>query len=130
MKKYLLSIIALGILSSAAFAEFERPRMKRDLATILERIQGILDDDEARSELSDRRIAYLEQRRDLLGVQLEMRTASRAALSELADDATEEERKAAVQSVREQFAEDLEGIKQARRDFMKRRRANRDSGEG
>lgn len=130
MKKYLLSIIALGILSSAAFAEFERPRMKRDLATILERIQGILDDDEARSELSDRRIAYLEQRRDLLGVQQEMRTALRAALSELADDATEEERKAAVQSVREQFAEDLEGIKQARRDFMKRRRANRDSGEG
>ena len=130
MKKYLLSIIALGILSSAAFAEFERPRIKRDLATILERIQGILDDDEARSELSDRRIAYLEQRRDLLGVQLEMRTALRAALSELADDATEEERKAALQSVREQFAEDLEGIKQARRDFMKRRRANRDSGEG
>ena len=130
MKKYLLSIIALGILSSAAFAEFERPRIKRDLATILERIQGILEDDEARSELSDRRIAYLEQRRDLLGVQLEMRTALRAALSELADDATEEERKAALQSVREQFAEDLEGIKQARRDFMKRRRANRDSGEG
>ena len=59
-----------------------------------------------------------------------MRTALRAALSELADDATKEERKAAVRSVREQFTEDLEGIKQKRRQFMKSRRANRDSGEG
>ena len=126
MKKYLLSLIAFGILSSAAFAEIERPRMKR-LDTMIDRINAALEDT---TGLSERRIAYLEQRRDLLGVQLEMKTALRAALSELADDATEEERKAAVQSVREQFAEDLEGIKQARREFMKRRRANRDSGEG
>ena len=94
---------------------------------MIDRINAALEDT---TGLSERRIAYLEQRRDLLGVQLEMKTALRAALSELADDATEEERKAAVQSVREQFAEDLEGIKQARREFMKRRRANRDSGEG
>lgn len=128
MKKYLLSLIALGLLSTAVSAEIERPRMKRDLSTMIERIESILADED--NGLTERRIAYLEQRRDLLGVQLEMRTALRAALSELAADATGEERKAVVQRVREQFAEDLVGIKQARRDFMKRRRANRDSGEG
>jgi len=126
MKKYLLSLIAFGILSSAAFAKIERPKMKRQEA-MLDRINAALED---REGLSDKKIAYLEQRRDLLGFQIEMRTALRAALSELADDATKEERKAAARSVREQFAEDLEGIKQKRRQFMKRRRANRDSGEG
>ncbi len=94
---------------------------------MLDRINADLED---REGLSDKKIAYLEQRRDLLGFQIEMRTALRAAMSELADDATKEERKAAVQSVREQFAEDLEGFKQKRSKFMKRRRANRDSGEG
>ena len=94
---------------------------------MLDRINAALEE---REGLSEKKIAYLEQRRDLLSFQLEMRTALRAALSELADDATKEERKAAVRSVREQFTEDLEGIKQKRRQFMKSRRANRDSGEG
>lgn len=126
MKKYLLSLFAFGILSSAAFAKIERPKMNRQEA-MLDRINAALEE---REGLSDKKIAYLEQRRDLLGFQIEMRIACRAALSELADDATKEERKAALRSVREQFAEDLEGIKQKRRQFMKSRRANRDSGEG
>ena len=100
--------------------------MKKQEA-MLDRINAALEE---REGLSEKKIAYLEQRRALLSFQLEMRTALRAALSELADDATKEERKAAVRSVREQFTEDLEGIKQKRRQFMKRRRANRDSGEG
>jgi len=100
--------------------------MKKQEA-MLDRINAALEE---REGLSEKKIAYLEQRRDLLSFQLEMRTALRAALSELADDATKEERKAAVRSVREQFTEDLEGIKQKRRQFMKSRRANRDSGEG
>ena len=123
MKKYLLSLIAFGILSSAAFAEIEhkRPSMKR-LDSMIERLDEALLNKEG---LSDRKIAYLEQRRELLGFKLEMKTALRAALSTLADDATEQERKDVVQGVRDQFAEDLAGIKQARREAMKLRRANR-----
>jgi hypothetical protein len=127
MKKYLLSLIALGVLSSAAFAEIDRPRMKRP-DSMLDRIEAILGDEN--NGLSERKIAYLEQRRDLLDIQLRMRVALREALGTLGKDATDQERREVVQGVRDQFAEDLEGIKQARREAMRLRRANRDSEEG
>tara|TARA_Y100000004_G_scaffold193487_1_gene256147 strand:- start:1341 stop:1751 length:411 start_codon:yes stop_codon:yes gene_type:complete len=134
MKKYLLPLLTFFLLISAAFAKIDPlngvnwpPREKPTInkyEAMIDRINAALED---RTDLPERKIAYLEHRRDLLSLQVEMRKAFREAMKNLSKDATKEERRSAARSVRDQFAEDLKGIKKGRREFMKRRRANRDS---
>lgn len=120
--KYLTILLALAALSTSTFAQdslrdrVERPRTD----ALIERIKNALDGD-----LSDRKKAYLEHRLAYLELHVDMRQALRDAIGDLGEDASDEERKAARDGVREQFSDQLQEIKNARREIAKKRRANR-----
>ncbi len=120
--KYLTILLALAALSTSTFAQdnlrdrIERPRTD----ALIERIKNALDGD-----LSDRKKAYLEHRLAYLELHVDMRQALRDAIVDLGEDATDEERMAARDGVREQFSDQLQEIKDARREIAKKRRANR-----
>lgn len=109
----------------------ERPR-NRGLDRQLERIEAVLGGDT--SEISDRKLAFLESKRDFLNLQIDFRDALRSAISDLGEDATEEERLEAKGAVREQFADQFREFKEARRDRIRERRQAREDaaeeGEG
>lgn len=121
--KYLTVILAIAAISTSAFAQIDRPERpdRRGVDALIERIDAALE-----GELTERKRAYLEHRRDYLALHVDMRQALREAFGALREDATEEERRAARDEVRTAFATQLEGIKEARRDIAKRRRANRE----
>lgn len=124
--KYLTVLLAFVLTSSAAFAELERPERDRPRTdAIIERIRAALEG----GELSERRQAYLEHRLSYLELHKEIRTEMRKAMAELGADATREERKAAMEGVREGFSEQLEDLKDARRDAVKKRRHRRGADE-
>jgi putative component of toxin-antitoxin plasmid stabilization module len=120
--KYLTTLLALAALSTSTLAQdglrdrVERPRID----AVVERIKSALDGD-----LSERRKAYLEHRLAYLELHVEMRQALRDAFGELGGDASDEERMAARESVRDQFADQLQIVKDQRREIAKKRRANR-----
>ncbi len=144
MKKLLLLLAAFTFSVNYSVAQddtgdepVERPdrpeRIKdRRLDKQLERIEAILDGDT--SELSDRKLAFLESKKEFLNLQIDFRDALRSAVSDLGEDATEEERRAARGEVREQFADQFREFKEARRDRIRERRQAREDaaeeGEG
>ena len=116
--KYLTVLLAFVLASGAAFA-VDRPERDRNRAdAMIERIRAALEG----GELSERRQAYLEHRLSYLELHKEIREAVRDAITELGADATREERKAAMESVRATFSEQLDDLKDARRDAVKKRR--------
>ena len=129
MKKYLLALLALALTSNVAFAlDGERPRRPGILDRQIERIGNILEDETV--DMSDERRAYLSARLDILLVQQEFREAVKAAMQELGEDATREQRRAAMEGVREDFADKLDVLKDKRRAFMdKRRKRQAEEGE-
>jgi hypothetical protein len=133
MKKYITLLIAVAITSSFAFAvDGERPerpeRPKRPtLAEQIERIGGILENE----DISDRKKAYLENRLAVMEIQRDFRTAVKAKMAELSEEATKEERLEAMKTVRESFADALDGMKVSRREvFEGRRLLRKKAGEG
>ncbi|MBT3483427.1 MAG: hypothetical protein HN457_18585 [Opitutales bacterium] len=120
MKKYITLLLAVGITSSLAFAAPDRPdRPKRPtLQDQIERIGGILED----ADISDRKKAYLEGRLAVLEIQSEFRAAVKAKMTELGDEATKKQRQDAMVVVRESFKENMDGLKNTRRDKFERRR--------
>ncbi|MGK0241157.1 MAG: hypothetical protein ACI92G_004649 [Candidatus Pelagisphaera sp.] len=121
MKKYITLLIAVAITSSFAFAvDGERPeRHKRPtLAEQIERIGGILENE----DISDRKKAYLENRLAVMEIQSDFRAAVKAKMAELSEEATKEERHEAMKTVRESFADALDGMKVSRREVFEGRR--------
>ena len=120
--KSLSILLAIAAISTSAFAKRERPERPERPRTeaVIERIKNALEGD-----LSDRKKAYLEHRLAYLELHGDMRQALRDAIGDLAEDATDEERKAARNSVREQFSDQLKSVKDQRREISKKRRANR-----
>ncbi len=121
--KYLTILLALAALTTSTFAQDDlRERVDRPRAdALIERIKNALEGD-----LSERRKAYLEHRLAYLELHVDMRQALRDAIGELGEDATDEERMAARHDVRDQFSDQLQEIKDARREIArKKRRANR-----
>ncbi len=120
--KYLSVLIAFVIATSASFAQedlrdgLERPAVD----TVIERIKAALEGD-----LSDRRKAYLEHRLAYIELHAEIRAALRVAIADLGEDATRDERKEAHLAIRDQFSDQMHAIKDARRDLVRKRRANR-----
>lgn len=129
MKKYLIALVALALTSNIAFAlDGERPRRPGILDRQIERIGDLLEDETV--DMSDERRAYLEARLGILGVQRDFREAVKAAMQELGEDATREERRAAMEGVRDDFADKLDVLKDARRSFIdKRRKRHNQDGE-
>ncbi len=143
MKKLLLLLAAFIFSMNYAVAQDdagddterpERPERINDrrLDKQLERIEAVLEGDI--SELSERKLAFLESKRDFLNLQIDFRDALRSAISDLGEDATDEQRRAARSDVREQFADQFREFKEARRDKIRERRQAREDaaeeGEG
>ena len=125
--KYLSSLlIALIFASGVASAIGDRPERERPrVDAIIDRIQDALEGD-----LSDRRRAYLEHRLAYLELHSDIRAAMREAFAELGQDATKEQRQEAAAAVREQYSDQLQDLKEARRDAMRQRRGNRGDDAG
>jgi len=121
--KYLTILLALAALSTSTLAQDDlRDRVERPRAeALIKRIQSAL----AEEDLSARKEAYLVHRLAYLELHVDMRQALREAMGALAGDATDEQRKAARDSVRDQFAAQLQIVKVQRRELIKKRRANR-----
>ena len=121
--KYLTILLALAALSTSTLAQDDlRDRVERPRAeALIKRIQSAL----AEEDLSARKEAYLVHRLAYLELHVDMRQALREAMGALAGDATDEQRKAARDSVRDQFAAQLQIVKDQRRELIKKRRANR-----
>lgn len=121
--KYLTILLALAALSTSTLAQDDlRDRVERPRAeALIERIKSALEG----GEISARKEAYLEHRLAYLELHVEMRQALRDAFGELGGDASDEERMAARESVRDQFADQLQIVKDQRREIAKKRRANR-----
>ena len=128
MKKYLIALVTLALTSNFAFAlDGERPDRKSLLERQIDRISSLIES----GELTQERADYLNARLEVLNLQKDFRDAVKAAMQELGEEATREERRAAMEGVREDFAEQLDTLKDARRAFFdKRRRLHRDSKEG
>lgn len=127
MKKYIAVLLALAVTSTVGFAQgddIERPK-RHGLDRIIIRVQEALENVEPDS----RREAFLERRLEFLSLQLEIRAALRAAIAELGENATDEEREAARDNVRDQFSEEIDAIKDARRDKARKRRTDRGEDE-
>lgn len=120
--KYLTILLALAAISTSTFAQTDRPERPDSPRTdaVIERIKNALEGD-----LSDRRKAYLEHRLAYLELHVDMRQALRDAIVDLGVDATEEERMAARDAIRDQFADQLQVVKDSRREIAKKRRSNR-----
>jgi len=121
--KYLTILLALAALSTSTLAQDDlRDRVERPRAeALIKRIQSAL----AEEDLSARKEAYLVHRLAYLELHVDMRQALREAMGALAGAATDEQRKAARDSVRDQFAAQLQIVKVQRRELIKKRRANR-----
>ena len=123
--KYLTILFAIALSSSATFAvdrpEHDRPRTD----AIIERIRAALEG----GELSERRQAYLEHRLSFLELHKEIRTEMRERMAALGEDATREERRAVMEEVRGEFSDQLDDLKDARRDAVKKRRHRRGADE-
>ncbi len=121
--KYLTILLAFAALSTSTLAQDDlRDRVERPRAeALIKRIQSAL----AEEDLSARKEAYLVHRLAYLELHVDMRQALREAMGALAGDATDEQRKAARDSVRDQFAAQLQIVKVQRRELIKKRRANR-----
>ncbi len=128
MKKYILALIALALTSNIALAlDGERPRRPSILDRQILRIGELIE----AGELSAEREAYLQARLGILSIQRDFRTAVKAAMQELGEEATREERRAAMEGVREQFADQLVVLKDTRRSFIdKRRERHQQAGDG
>jgi hypothetical protein len=121
MKKYITLLIAVAITSSFAFAvDGERPeRHKRPtLAEQIERIGGILENE----DISDRKKAYLENRLAVMEIQSVFRDKVQEAIADLGEGATEEDRHDAMRDLRDNFKEELDGLKVNRRALFDGRR--------
>ncbi len=123
--KYLTTLLAFVLTSTATFAVDRPERHRPRTDAMIERIKAALD----RGELSERRQAYLEHRLSYLELHKEIRTAVRDAIADLGDDATRVERKAAMEEVRATFSDQLQDLKDARRDAVKKRRHRRGADE-
>jgi len=121
--KYLTILLAFAALSTSTLAQDDlRDRVERPRAeALIKRIQSAL----AEEDLSARKEAYLVHRLAYLELHVDMRQALREAMGALAGDATDEQRKAARDSVRDQFAAQLQIVKVQRRELIIKRRANR-----
>ncbi|MFL3659480.1 MAG: hypothetical protein ACJ07L_15685, partial [Opitutales bacterium] len=95
----------------------DRPK-RPTLQDQIERVGGILED----ADISDRKKAYLEGRLAVLEIQSEFRAAVKAKMTELGDEATKKQRHDAMVVVRESFKENMDGLKNTRRDKFERRR--------
>ncbi len=127
MKKLITLILAATVLSSFASAGTTF-RGKRGLDKQLERVQAVLGDTER--DLSEQKRAFLERKAEVLELQVEVRTALRAAIAELGEDATQEEIQAARHAVREQYKDQFAAMKEERRAEREARRAARETPVG
>ncbi|MEM9160039.1 MAG: hypothetical protein AAGB46_13420 [Verrucomicrobiota bacterium] len=125
MKKLVLLVIAFAISGSFAFGQ-ERERRLPDIDKQLERIENALADE----DISDRKKAFLEDKKELLTLQQSFRDAVRAAVEDLGEEATVDDIRAAKRGVREDFADDFRAYKESRREAARERReARRDAAE-
>lgn len=127
MKKLITLFLAATVLASFASAATSF-KGKRGLDKQLERIEAALGNTER--DLSEQKRGFLERRAEVLELQLEVRAALKTAVSELGEDATEEELKAARQAVREQYKEQFQAMKAERRAEREERKAARETPAG
>lgn len=135
MKKTAIIVLASLITLATASAQVERPEIEREfdpprargIERQLNRIEERLQD----TDLSERRRAFLEEKKGVLELQARLHDALRdriRAMKELRGDEelTEEEREAAREQIRNQFREEIKAIKDERRARVQERRAGRD----
>lgn len=127
MKKLITILLAATMVGSLANAATSF-RGNRGLDKQLERIEAALGNTER--DMSEQKRAFLERRQEVLQLQLEVRDALRTAVSDLGEDATEEEIKAARHAVREQYKEQFTAMKEERRAERDERRAARETPVG
>lgn len=123
MKKLVTLVIAAAAIGSIASAA--TITSKRGIEKQLTRIEAVLGDTER--GLSEQKRAFLQDRQEVLQLQLQVRETMRAAVADLGDAATEEQIKAARQAVREQYKEQFAAIKEQRRAEHKERKSAREA---
>lgn len=126
MKKLITLVIAAAAIGSIASGA--TVRNKKGIEKQLTRIEAVLGDTER--GLTEQKRAFLQDRQEVLQLQLQVRDAVRAAVADLGADATEEQIKAARQAVREQYKEQFAAIKEQRRAAHKERKSARETPVG
>ncbi len=127
MKTLVTLLIALGLSASLVSAGGFGKKAPRGLDSQLERITAVLEDEDR--DISDAKRAFLEERQQMLTLQLEVRAEVKAAIEALGEDATREEKHEAIKSVRENYKEQFTAFKEARRTARQERAAEREAAE-